>query len=224
MRWMGIILVSLGLLPACGSNEPQKPIQRRSPTADQQVQNMGAESKKGTATTANGTSSPAGNGNAPSAKSAAPVADSNCIEAEKIACDIEAAILNHVNKFRADNGKPPLQFKGGKMSWLARYWSKVQGDRGGLGHDGWRSGLYETVYPQKFGEAHPPILAENCVTQDGDDDPEVIAGLMVGWWIGSPGHRANMLGDYQYIGIGAYKKGKSIFGTGNNWWGTQIFY
>lgn len=223
-----ILLLTMVLsFAACGEVEPETPTGRRAARdaiqGEQTTPTSGATQKSSSKNQAGDTSKT--NPDTTDAQAQTPSGDGDCLEADALTCAVEEEIIKQTNAFRLQNGvTKPLQRFGGKMSWLARYWSKVQGDRTGLGHDGWRSGLYAQVYPKKFNEPLPTILGENSVTQDGQDDPAYIASLMVGWWAKSPGHRANMLGNYNYIAVGAYKKGPSIFGTGNNWWGTQIFH
>jgi uncharacterized protein YkwD len=48
-------------------------------------------------------------------------------------------------------------------------------------------------------------IAGRCVAENiafGDDDP----GTLVRRWMGSPGHRQNILGDYTKVGIGSYHR------------------
>ncbi|MFT4187665.1 MAG: S-layer homology domain-containing protein [Aeromicrobium sp.] len=96
-------------------------------------------------------------------------------------------ILHDTNKFRAENNLPPLTLHP-QMSTVAQNWSKTMHDTGDFKHNP----NYSTQIPAGWSGA-----AENIAA--GYAYAEVVEG-----WINSPGHRANMLGDFTHIGLGYY--------------------
>jgi len=115
--------------------------------------------------------------------------------------------LQYTNQFRAQNGRRALLWNQ-DIADLAYRHSKRMGD--GVvpfGHQGFQRRVAN--FPQ-------PALAagENVFmgTISGD-----LARIAVNAWINSPGHRANLLGNYNRCGIGVYQNSK---GT---WFFTQIF-
>jgi uncharacterized protein YkwD len=97
-----------------------------------------------------------------------------------------ARILADTNAFRAANGKPALKAMTALDS-IAGEWAKKMHDQCIFEH---RSSF--SVYPSGWSRAGENIAAGYSYTS-------VVQG-----WIDSPGHRANMLGDYTHIGIGYY--------------------
>ncbi|GAM19767.1 hypothetical protein SAMD00019534_029420, partial [Acytostelium subglobosum LB1] len=117
--------------------------------------------------------------------------------------------LSLVNKIRADNGKSPLKLSPCLMD-SAQFHSEYQANTNTMTHDDPNGGLYErfTVYGSTNYTAG---AAENVAAGQQSDDSVVTA------WKNSAGHFANMIGDYQLIGIGLQVSGK-----GTPYW-TQQF-
>lgn len=113
-------------------------------------------------------------------------------------------ILYYTNKFRASNGLAPLKMEI-NCSLLAEKHSKdMASGRTGFGHDGFeeRAAAIGKVLGGASG------AAEN-VAYGTLDAKGVVDG-----WIKSPGHRKNMLGNFNLIGIGyAQGKGRIIYFT-----------
>jgi uncharacterized protein YkwD len=101
-----------------------------------------------------------------------------------------ARILADTNVFRAANGKAPLRAMPA-LDGIAGEWAKKMHDECIFEH---RSGF--SVYPSGWSRAGENIAAGYAYTS-------VVQG-----WIDSPGHRANMLGDYTHIGIGYFEGSK----------------
>jgi uncharacterized protein YkwD len=121
--------------------------------------------------------------------------------------DVEDDILFYVNKFRRSKGLPAL-----KMSEVinaeARGHSKAMANgRTGFGHQGFEGRIDDIS--KKLGRVSG--AAENVAYGN------LSAEAVVDGWIKSPGHRKNMLGNFNLIGIGAAK------GKGNIIFFTQIF-
>lgn len=104
-------------------------------------------------------------------------------------------ILADTNAFRAQNGKPALQLSA-PMNTVAGNYAKKMHDTCTFEHNT----DFSTQIPAGWTRAGENIAA-------GYDYTEVVNG-----WINSPGHRANLLGDFTHIGIG-YFQGPNCYGT-----------
>ena len=111
-------------------------------------------------------------------------------------------ILAETNAFRAANGKPALKLSA-EMTTVARNWSQTMADTGVFKHNP----NYSTQIPAGWRGAGENIAAGYALSA-------VVKG-----WIDSPGHRANMLGDFTHIGIGYVSKP----GTQYTRYYTQVF-
>lgn len=121
--------------------------------------------------------------------------------------DMDEDILFFVNKFRRSKGLKPLELNG-VLSKEARGHSKdMASGRTGFGHEGFESRIDDIS--KSIGTVR--AAAENVAYGN------LSAEAVVDGWIKSPGHRKNMLGDFNLIGIGTAK------GKGNIVFFTQIF-
>jgi uncharacterized protein YkwD len=91
----------------------------------------------------------------------------------------EVAIIEYTNEYRAKNGKPPLKASR-RLMGTARLQSWHM-TRRGMAH-GYTSGWSGENIAQGQSSAREAVNA----------------------WINSSGHRANMLGNWKYIGVGGY--------------------
>ncbi|WP_144877677.1 CAP domain-containing protein [Microbacterium sp. 1.5R] len=96
-----------------------------------------------------------------------------------------ARILQDTNAARAANGLPPLILDG-SMTTVARNWSATQARERRMYHNP----QYSSQIPAGWSRA-----GENVAS--GYAPAAVVKG-----WMNSPGHRANILGDFTTIGIG----------------------
>jgi hypothetical protein len=96
-----------------------------------------------------------------------------------------ARILADTNAARAANGLAPLVLDGA-VTTVAQNWSATQSREGRMYHNP----QYSSQIPGGWSRA-----AENVASGYSPAD-------VVGGWMNSPGHRANILGDYTTIGIG----------------------
>jgi uncharacterized protein YkwD len=120
---------------------------------------------------------------------------------------MEEDILYYTNKFRKSKGLPPLQLEE-SISREARSHSRdMANGRTGFGHEGFEARVGHVT--KKLGRV--ASAAENVAY--GNLDAE---GVVKGW-IKSPGHRRNMLGNYNLIGIGTAR------GKGGITFFTQVF-
>lgn len=121
--------------------------------------------------------------------------------------DVDEDILFYVNKFRRSKGLKPLELHT-VLSKEARSHSKAMATgKTGFGHDGFESRIDDIS--KSIGTVR--AAAENVAYGN------LSAEAVVDGWIKSPGHRKNMLGDFNLIGIGTAK------GKGNIVYFTQIF-
>jgi uncharacterized protein YkwD len=117
----------------------------------------------------------------------------------------EQLCLDLVNKFRKEQGKPSLVFSQ-KLSEIAMPHSVAMLERKvQLGHSGFQNRAAQVEWAQSTGE--------NVAYTNGYSDP---VQTMVEGWIHSPGHRRNLLGDFNQMGIAFAVKG-------DLWYGTQFF-
>lgn len=139
---------------------------------------------------------------------------SDCYKGEPLICQIENLIIQKTNKFRGS--RTPLA-SAPHLSYVARKWSDTQASRSRIGHDGFPRQRVQ-VYNSEFGSSEViDISAENVAMSSGDEgSAEAIAEMFADMWWNSLGHRANMLGDYQLLGVG-------VSHQGSGWYGTQIF-
>ncbi|MEC5143757.1 CAP domain-containing protein [Chitinophaga sp. 212800010-3] len=116
---------------------------------------------------------------------------------------LEEEILYYTNKFRQSKGLKPLQLDP-LISQQARNHSRdMASGNTGFGHEGFEERV--AYISKKMGRV--ASAAENVAY--GTLDAEAV----VNGWIKSPGHRRNMLGDYNLIGIGTAEKGRLTFFT-----------
>jgi uncharacterized protein YkwD len=152
------------------------------------------------------------------AASAAWAGDAPCYKGDPKICRIEARIADLTNGHRHDQGLSPLAFDP-QMSFVARDWSSQQAAAGDISHAGFPDDR-SSVYVREFGALGGIFIAGENVAMNGGmstDEEQVAAQLTEQWWE-SDGHRANMLGEYDGIGVGV-----AITGDGSVY-GTQDFY
>jgi uncharacterized protein YkwD len=135
-------------------------------------------------------------------RTAVPKKDSTA--AATVAGDMNDQILYYTNEFRASNGLPPLKREINCNLLAEKHSQDMASGRTEFGHDGFevRAAAIGKVLGGMSG------AAEN-VAYGTLDAKGVVDG-----WIKSPGHRKNMLGNYNLIGIGyAQGKGRIIYFT-----------
>lgn len=162
------------------------------------------------------------NSNAPSATQPfnAPQ-NADCYKGDAFICKIEKLITDKTNKYRASRGLQPLALDA-KFAFVARDWSLKQARSGGISHNGFPSSR-EAVYRAEFGVSTDfngeNVAYTNMVggSDQSDAAAEAVAQEFAVMWWNSPGHRANMLGHFNKIGVGMYKTSRGA------WYATQCF-
>jgi len=123
---------------------------------------------------------------------------------EAVSGNMEEQILYYTNKFRKSKGLAPLKLEDNISQQARRHSRDMASGSTGFGHEGFEERV--SVISKKMGTV--ASAAENVAY--GSLDAEGV----VNGWIKSPGHRRNMLGNYNLIGIGTAKgKGKITFFT-----------
>ena len=117
----------------------------------------------------------------------------------------EKRCLDLVNKFRKENGKPPLAFSKILSDIAMPHTQAMLDKKVPLGHSGFKERSAKASFAMSTGE--------NVGYENGYSDP---VKTLVDGWINSPPHRRNMLGDFNQIGI-------AFAHRGDLWYGTQFF-
>ncbi len=125
--------------------------------------------------------------------------------AEDESCKIALRMFELTNVKRKSEGKAALKHHAG-WHLAARGWSEGQAKVDKISHDGFPDARIEQ-YEKEFGnDGEPELGAENVgVARLPGASPEDIAVGIVDGWFKSPGHYKNMMGAYEYIGVGVYK-------------------
>src|SRR5580692_2173027 len=120
---------------------------------------------------------------------------------------ISREILFFVNEFRRSKGLPALQANSYISSIALGHSRDMLTGKSPFGHDGFRQRIDKIS--SRLGKLH--VAAEN-VASGPMDAREVVDG-----WLHSPGHRRNIMGDFQLTGIGVAE------GSNGMIYFTQIF-
>ena len=137
-------------------------------------------------------------------RNAVPADSVNKSTRDEVSGNMNDQILYYTNKFRASNGLPPLKMEINCNLLAEKHSKDMASGRTGFGHDGFeeRAAAIGKVLGGMKG------AAEN-VAYGTLDAKGVVDG-----WIKSPGHRKNMLGNFNLIGVGyAQGKGRIIYFT-----------
>lgn len=130
--------------------------------------------------------------------------------------EIEELIFELVNEEREDEGLQGFDYSD-EMAELAEYHSQNMVDYDFFDHTDHQgngmSGRWDIVCPDVSWSS----IAENIAMNYGDTEEEV-AENFVESWMDSPGHRANILSDNEYIGVGVVGDGTGYY------YATQCFY
>lgn len=121
------------------------------------------------------------------------------------ASGLSREVYDLVNVDRAANGLPALSWND-QLGGLAQSWSEHMGSTGTFEH----SDLNATIRSPEFDgfrRLGENILVGSCAMTAAEVEQA---------WMNSPGHRANILGDFNTIGVG-------FVCAGGRLWGTQSF-
>lgn len=124
------------------------------------------------------------------------------------------AVADRIDAVRDAEGLPPLG-RNDALAKAAAAHSAEMAQTGTLSH---RSADGRTVADRIAAAGYGPFaaLAENVAfrTVAPDSDPETLARLIVGQWLDSPGHRANLLGTATIeSGVGVAFGGDAVYMT-----------
>ena len=141
------------------------------------------------------------------AKSSTPVKEGPAPVSEAPTADGDAKlikdILYYTNEFRATKGLPPLKLESYCSQLAQKHSDNMATGKVAFGHDQFE--IRNDAVTLKF---HGVSGVGENVAYGNLDAKGVVDG-----WIKSPGHRRNMLGDFNLIGIGATQKGKVTYFT-----------
>lgn len=112
-------------------------------------------------------------------------------------------ILYYTNEFRASKGLPPLKLESYCSQLAQKHSDNMASGKVAFGHDQFE--IRNDAVTLKF---HGVSGVGENVAYGNLDAKGVVDG-----WIKSPGHRRNMLGDFNMIGIGAAPKGRITYFT-----------
>lgn len=111
--------------------------------------------------------------------------------------ELEQAVHTQINQYRVEQGLPPLELNA-EISEIARQHSQAMADgQAAFSHDGFEQRGQAIARKIPF-----RTVAENLAFNQGFDDPVTQA---VEGWIDSPGHHANIKGNFDLTGIGVVK-------------------
>jgi uncharacterized protein YkwD len=113
--------------------------------------------------------------------------------------------LELVNEFRKANGKSSLGYSRVLSDVAMPHTQAMLAGKVALGHAGFQERTEKVPYAMGTGE--------NVAYCEGFDDP---VKVMVDGWIKSPGHRRNLLGEFNAMGT-------AFVHRGDLWYGTQFF-
>jgi len=112
-------------------------------------------------------------------------------------------ILYYTNEFRASKGLAPLKLESYCSQLAQKHSENMANGKVAFGHDQFE--IRNDAVTLKF---HGVSGVGENVAYGNLDAKAVVDG-----WIKSPGHRRNMLGDFNMIGIGAAPKGRVTYFT-----------
>lgn len=113
-------------------------------------------------------------------------------EAQTRGNNLQKDILYYTNKFRSSKGLQPLILNDVASNEAANHSRNMARKKTSFGHKAFDKRTRRIRQELGFGRA----FAENVAYGNLD------AAAVVDLWINSPGHRKNLLGSFQYIGIG----------------------
>lgn len=122
---------------------------------------------------------------------------------------IETSVHAKINAYRATKGLPALELNATIAAQARAHSSNMASSAVAFGHDGFNDRVTEISKVIAVSDA-----AENVAFNNGFDDP---ASEAVRGWLNSPGHLANIEGDYELTGIGVVKSSDGAY------YFTQIF-
>lgn len=120
--------------------------------------------------------------------------------------DVEGAFIEAINASRAEEGLAPL-VANAELTDIARAWSSQMQAAGQLGHNPDYSAQYTGDWNR---------MGENVgyTTWPGADPMEIVPRLHQAF-MDSPGHRANIVGGYNQLGVGVVMAGDTLWVTVN---------
>jgi uncharacterized protein YkwD len=100
----------------------------------------------------------------------------------------ESSVVAAINGERTSNGLP-LLVEDGKLGGTAQSWATSMATATGLDHGD---------FAGRIASAYPDVAAAENIAEGQPDAASVVAA-----WMDDPPHRANILGDFNRLGVGA---------------------
>ncbi|MEH1951610.1 MAG: CAP domain-containing protein [Nostoc sp.] len=113
---------------------------------------------------------------------------------------LEQSIFNQINNYRASQGLPALTRNSAIDNQVRLHSKNMANGTVSFGHSGFSERLNATGVAYRS-------AAENVAYNQGYDDPATKA---VQGWLKSPGHLANIRGNYNLTGIGVAKNSQGV--------------
>lgn len=136
----------------------------------------------------------------------------DCYKAPAFVCEVEAAIHQLTNEYRASAGLQPVAFSV-HLTYSARMWSQTQAQTESISHEGFPNAREVTIVNEFGADVPVKVLAENVAQNHMKKDAATTAKEIIQQWWESPGHKANMLGDYPHLGVGIAFLGTKAYAT-----------
>eukprot|EP00919_Chromeraceae_sp_WS-2016_P019832 GHVR01047099.1.p1 GENE.GHVR01047099.1~~GHVR01047099.1.p1 ORF type:complete len:199 (-),score=33.13 GHVR01047099.1:57-653(-) len=116
-------------------------------------------------------------------------------------------ILDYTNRYRSLNNKPPLRWSQCLCDIAVVHSRAMMCGTRPVGHDGSKERFSSYAFVSR-------ASAENVAKNHGSNS-RIIADNIVNSWIASPGHRKNLIGDFDACGIGisVSSMSQSVFAT-----------
>jgi uncharacterized protein YkwD len=136
--------------------------------------------------------------------------DDNPVKPNTPSDPIEASVHSKINAYRASQGLGELTFDDYIAEVARAHSTNMAKGTVPFGHDG-ASDRWKAIQNRIVGAL---AYGENVAMNRGYTDP---ASIAVQGWLNSPGHKANIVGDYNMTGIGVAKS------ADESYYLTQIF-
>ena len=222
--WYGVATAALvaGLTTGCGQSSQQA----KAPSKGQISKSISNQNKKG-ATDNRDLQRPSTQGedeaDSPEAgdqKASVPTtpaasaeeADSagDCYKGDPFICEVEQKIVTLTNKVRGQAS--PLKHAK-NLSFVARLWSGSQAKAGTISHNGFPDQRFQ-AYKTEFKNVDVDIRAENvAMSYSGANQADAVAAMFTDMWAQSPGHLANMVGNFGVLGVGVFEDNGAFYAT-----------
>lgn len=124
--------------------------------------------------------------------------------------EVGQQVLTYTNQFRAQNSLPALIWNQTLADLATEHSKNMAEGKVPFGHAGFAQRVARFPFPARGAAENVYMIQTSSTTVD-------IAKRAVDAWIGSSGHRRNLLGNYKYCGVGVWRNAQG------RWYVTQLF-